>query len=91
MEFRVADPVGEEERTKFAHYLWNAGVLMGEFVGGREEERRDSCNVELGEKKERDEWGTRKFADGVDWWLSDEEEKAWSVKGERVLELGAGV
>ncbi|KAF2850205.1 hypothetical protein T440DRAFT_397583 [Plenodomus tracheiphilus IPT5] len=54
LEFRTADVNGEEQRRKFAHYLWNAGVLMGELVGGRAAPR-------------------------------------WSVQGERVLELGAGV
>jgi hypothetical protein len=38
LEFRTADVSGEEQRRKFAHYLWNAGVLMGELVGGRGEE-----------------------------------------------------
>ena len=37
LEFEAADPVGEEERMKFAHYVWNAGILMGEVVGGRVE------------------------------------------------------
>ncbi|KAF2275532.1 uncharacterized protein EI97DRAFT_77559 [Westerdykella ornata] len=36
LEFRTADVHGEEQRTKFAHYLWNAGVLMAELVAGRE-------------------------------------------------------
>lgn len=35
VELSVTDPAGEEQRRKFAHYLWNAGVLMGELVGGR--------------------------------------------------------
>ncbi|KAH9873295.1 hypothetical protein J1614_005693 [Plenodomus biglobosus] len=35
LELRTSDVKGEEERRKFAHYLWNAGVLMGELVGGR--------------------------------------------------------
>jgi len=32
---QTADVNGEEERRKFAHYVWNAGILMGELVGGR--------------------------------------------------------
>ncbi|KAF2686117.1 hypothetical protein K458DRAFT_441739 [Lentithecium fluviatile CBS 122367] len=63
VQLRTAD-VHDEERWKFAHYLWNAGVLMGEVVAGRE--------------------------DG-EWWLSPSEEEHWRVKGEKVLELGAGV
>ncbi|KAF2259230.1 hypothetical protein CC78DRAFT_525148 [Lojkania enalia] len=45
LEFRVAKVNGEVERMKFAHYLWNAGILMGELVGGRAREK--------GEGKER--------------------------------------
>jgi nicotinamide N-methyltransferase len=89
LEFEVADPKGEEERTKFAHYLWNAGALMSELVGGRNNERkekRDSYQAE-----EEGDWGKRKFPNGEDWWLSEEEERKWSVKDETVLELGAGV
>lgn len=33
LDLSVADPAGEEERKKFAHYLWNAGVLMAELCG----------------------------------------------------------
>jgi nicotinamide N-methyltransferase len=79
LEFEVADPSGEVERTKFAHYLWNAGVLMGEFVGGE------------GTKKSGDgEWGVRRFKEGTTWWLNQDEVQDWRVDGERVLELGAG-
>ena len=87
LEFEVADPQGEEERTKFAHYLWNAGVLMSELVGGRGKERdgkRDSH-----QETDDEAWGKRKF-EREDWWLNETEEKKWSVEGERVLELGAG-
>ncbi|KAF1999734.1 hypothetical protein P154DRAFT_436327 [Amniculicola lignicola CBS 123094] len=31
LEFRTADVNGEEQRRKFAHYLWNAGILMAEL------------------------------------------------------------
>jgi EEF1A N-terminal glycine/lysine methyltransferase len=89
LEFEVADPQGEEERTKFAHYLWNAGVLMSELIGGRDNkrnEKRDGHQV-----LEEEDWGRRKFSKGEDWWLSEQEERNWSVKGETVLELGAGV
>ena len=54
-----------------AHYLWNAGVLMAELVGGRPEE------------------GGAAWRDG-EWWVGREEERAWAVRGQRVIELGAG-
>jgi hypothetical protein len=75
LELRTADVNGEEQRRKFAHYLWNAGVLMGELVGGRPAE-----GVVAGD----DGW-----KDG-EWWVSSEEELKWSVQDETVLELGAG-
>jgi nicotinamide N-methyltransferase len=69
--FRCAD-VAKEDQGKFADSLWNAGILMGEFLGGKHLDVRQS------------------WPDGKDWWLSDDEQKAWSVRGEKVLELGAG-
>ncbi|KAH8701291.1 putative methyltransferase-domain-containing protein [Phaeosphaeriaceae sp. PMI808] len=48
LEFKTADVNGEEERRKFAHYLWNAGVLMGELIGGRPIEQS------IGDEKEND-------------------------------------
>jgi hypothetical protein len=76
LEFRTADVNGEEQRRKFAHYLWNAGVLMGELVGGRPAEQNITS--------EDDGW-----KDG-EWWVSSEEEQKWSVRDHTVLELGAG-
>ncbi|CAN9261898.1 unnamed protein product [Alternaria alternata] len=84
LELRVADVNGEEQRRKFAHYLWNAGVMMAELVSGRVE------GGDLGASGKgllQDEEGWR---DG-EWWTDKEEEKKWSVEGETVLELGAGV
>jgi hypothetical protein len=76
LEFRAADVNGEEQRRKFAHYLWNAGVLMGELVGGRP----------APQTQDEDDEG---WKDG-EWWVCAEEEQKWSVRGETVLELGAG-
>lgn len=53
IELRTADPKSENDRKLFAHYLWNAGIMMAELIG--------------------------------------QESSKWSVKGQRVLELGAGV
>ena len=80
LEFRTADINGEEERRKMAHYLWNAGVLMAELVGGRPDEGQD---VRI------DVFGNEGWKEG-EWWISREEEKAWSVEGQSVIELGAG-
>jgi hypothetical protein len=76
LEFRTADINGEEERTKFAHYLWNAGVLIAEVVGGR-----GSGDSDVG-----DDGG---WQEG-EWWIKKEEEYLWNVEGKKVLELGAG-
>jgi hypothetical protein len=79
LEFRTADPDGEEQRRKMAHYLWNAGVLMAELVGGRPDDN-DTRPVD----EDAEGW-----KDG-EWWVSKKEEKLWSVEGETVIELGAG-
>jgi nicotinamide N-methyltransferase len=89
LEFHTADVNGEEQRRKFAHYLWNAGIFTAELVGGRKEEHgvdrdRDSGFFGMGEKNEEEQWGKD------EWWVDREEEKLWTVKGETVLELGAG-
>src|ERR1700753_366210 len=52
LDLEIADPQGETERTKFAHYLWNAGVLMAELIGGRVNENRS-------QNDEEEEWGRR--------------------------------
>lgn len=46
IELQTADPVGEDERQLFSHYLWNAGVLMAERISG---ERMSSA-------EERERW-----------------------------------
>lgn len=87
LEYEVVDPQGEEERTKFA-YLWNTGVLMSELVGGQGKER-DAQRHDHHVSEEKG-WERRSFDNGKKWWLDVEEEKHWNVKGETVLELGAG-
>ncbi|KAF9741894.1 hypothetical protein PMIN06_007993 [Paraphaeosphaeria minitans] len=78
-----ADVTGEEQRRKFAHYLWNAGIMMAELVGGRPAGHKKHHVDEL--------WGEQsQWRDG-EWWTGEEEEAKWRVKGETVLELGAGV
>lgn len=84
LEFKTADVNGEEERRKFAHYLWNAGVLMGELVGGQAKDS-DAPVADVVKVIQQDEgW------EAGEWWLNEEEARQWNVEGETVLELGAG-
>ncbi|KAK8257276.1 hypothetical protein IWZ00DRAFT_540107 [Phyllosticta capitalensis] len=104
VELRLADPAGEDERRKFAHYLWNAGVLMAELVAGRgggEEDEKDvegeGVNGEAeGEDAQRSakdagSWVPFALAGDGEWWVGRGKEHKWRVKGHAVLELGAGV
>lgn len=77
----TADPTGETERRKFAHYVWNASLLMAELLGGKPNDLkwRPPIVATTWEPTEHD------------WWLNEEEQLTWSVQGEKVLELGAGV
>ena len=77
LAFEAADARGARDRAVFAHWLWNAGVLLGELVGGTAGAQRRS-------------WGERTFADGRAWWVGEAEARDWSVAGHAVLELGAG-
>ncbi|KAF4535934.1 Nicotinamide n-methyltransferase [Lasiodiplodia theobromae] len=90
IDLAVAEPAGEEERKKFAHYLWNAGVLMAELCGGRP--RWGVEGTEAGERS-RVLGGLEWRLDGGrrQWWVDEGEEGSWRVEGEKVLELGAGV
>lgn len=55
---------------------------MAELVGGRPDEGKRHDVSEL--------WGEqRRWREG-EWWTGVEEEGKWSVRGETVLELGAG-
>lgn len=76
LELRTADVNGEEQRRKFAHYLWNAGILMAELISGRPADGQDDTSEEGWKNGE--------------WWVDKEEEQNWNVHGESVLELGAG-
>lgn len=83
LEFRTADVQGEEQRRKFAHYLWNAGILVAELVGGREKCRDGGGDRDSAVYLHRGE-------DSCAWWVDEVEEMLWSVQDETVLELGAG-
>ncbi|KAJ4360995.1 uncharacterized protein N0V89_001564 [Didymosphaeria variabile] len=88
ISLHTADVNSEDQRQKFAHYLWNAGILMAELVGGRpgEEGTGDEARNE-----ESEVWAEESRWPAGTWWTDAEEEEKWSVKGETVLELGAGV
>ena len=32
MKLHLADPLKEEDRTLFAHFIWNSGIQMAEFI-----------------------------------------------------------
>ena len=80
---QTADPLGEVERRKFAHYVWNASILIGELIGGKPEEiswRNSASKLLISDQDTSSQW-----------WLSEEEQRTWAVTGENVLELGAGL
>lgn len=77
----TADVNGETDRRKFAHYVWNAGVLMAELLGGKP----DGLDWRNPERQ------AQRTDHRPEWWLTEEEQSQWRVEGSRVLELGAGV
>ena len=46
LELRTADPVGENERQLFSHYLWNAGLKLAELISHVDEHEDKSWSVE---------------------------------------------
>lgn len=41
LEFQLTEPQTEDERKLFAQYLWNAGVLLAEYVSGTADEKHE--------------------------------------------------
>lgn len=82
--FEVADPPASAgtESSKFAHHLWNSGVLLGELVSGRNEESTT--------RPHQEDWGQREYIDEKGWWLNKDDERKWTVAHQNVLELGSG-
>ena len=74
IELRLSRPETEEDRRLFGQYLWNAEVLLAEFVSDTNVVSR--CVVSDGDGGKTNSSGMR------DSW--------WNVVGEKVLELGAG-
>jgi hypothetical protein len=46
IELQTADPDGEQERTLFSHYLWNAGLKLGELISHADQQEDMRWNVE---------------------------------------------
>ena len=46
IELQTADPEGEQERTLFSNYLWNAGLKLGELISNAEQQEDSRWNVE---------------------------------------------
>lgn len=84
IELRLSRPDSEEDRRLFAQYLWNAGVLLAEFVGGS----LSGCGSgsTLSDESEDGE-GEKISPSGMRRRRRDDD---WKVTGEKVLELGAG-
>lgn len=80
IRLQLPEPEGVEERRLFAHYVWNAGVLLGEMISGagwlkvgRKDSETAAC-LALDRSEVATPWKCLN----------------WSVEGESVLELGAG-
>ena len=56
MTLELADPVGEQERRLFAHYIWNAGVILAELIGQEWLKQK-----ELGSRRKEGDKGERKW------------------------------
>jgi EEF1A N-terminal glycine/lysine methyltransferase len=80
LKFYCADVSKAEDRKKFAHYLWNSGILLGELVAGKPA-KDESLDLF---------WNKRQFDKDRSWWLDPDEEITWKATGHTVLELGAG-
>ena len=87
IELQLVDPNKEDERRLFAHYVWNAGILLSELVAGRREWDLEGSG-EVGEQDGEGEGAGKevgRIRQSVEFKVY-----SWSVKGETVLELGAG-
>ena len=97
IKLQLPDPEGRDERWLFAHHLWNSSVLLAELISDeaaraereassqRDEESSRNGTTSQKDSKNGEEQGNDNDADGL------RAPGRWSVKGERVLELGAGM
>lgn len=88
IRLQLADPQGGDERWLFAHHLWNSSVLLAELISN-EAARAERTNWH-GVDNEGSDDNTRALAKADSDQAELEAAGRWSVKGERVLELGAG-
>lgn len=81
IRLQLADPQGRDERWLFAHHLWNSSVLLAELISN-----------EAGRAMYEGEAHDRDASTIVESDIQNDFERPgrWSVRGERVLELGAG-
>ena len=83
---QIVDPSTDAEHKLFAQYVWNAGVLLAELIGGQtrlhdEAQRRQ----EYRRVKQHDLPSDESIRLETELWRHD-----WSVAGESVIEIGAG-
>lgn len=93
IRLNVTEPTDEQERSKFAHAVWNSSILLCEMIG--------SCWITIQSSGTRGEKEAE--AEATKAIVSQEEQANTSVNlerpmneicclaGERVLELGAGM
>lgn len=78
IKLSVPEPEKDEERRLFAHYLWNAGVWLAEGVAENDAEVASGDGGGGGGRVSDEKSDVRGRWHG------------WGVKGQKVLELGAG-
>ena len=82
------------EKKLFAHYVWNAGILLAELVGGQTR-LRDEAQRRREERKAKfhDPPSSPSIGEAAEESVRLEAElwgHDWSVAGESTIELGAG-
>ena len=97
LRLSVTDPTDEQERSKFAHAVWNASILLCEMIGSWITTSSTGTGVE---EKEAAEAAGAAVKEAI---MNKEENTHTSINlkrpihevcclaGERVLELGAGM
>ena len=83
----ITDPADEHERSKFAHALWNASILLCEMICGT---AASLSGPERGISGKEDFDG-RNDSGIASIRLRKSDDETWSIIGESVLELGAGM